>query len=362
MTGIPILFTETSIGKLALKNRLAVAPMTRVSASSEGLATDDMIRYYTRFARGGYGLLITEGVYPDVRHSQGYLYQPGIANDAQAHAWRKVIESVHAEGAKIFVQLMHAGALSQGSHWSTETIGPSAVQPVGEQMSFYRGEGRYPVPREITPGEITQLIQDFADAAARAKAIGFDGVEIHGANGYILDQFLTDYSNQRADRYGGATENRVRLLVEVSEAVRQAVGPQFPVGIRISQGKVNDFVHKWTHGEGDAKVIFGNLGKAGLDYIHVTEYDANQPAFGSGPALVELAKRYTGLPIIANGQLEEPAKAAALLATGTSDVIALGKGALANPNWPQKVMRNEPLTEFDYDLLTPLAHIKPSEI
>lgn len=362
MTSTPILFTETSIGKLALKNRLAVAPMTRISASAEGLATDDMTRYYTRFARGGYGLLITEGVYPDVRHSQGYLYQPGIGNDAQARAWRKVIEGVHAEGAKIFVQLMHAGALSQGSHWSTETIGPSAVQPVGEQMSFYRGKGAYPIPREITPDEITQLIQDFADAAARAKAVGFDGIEIHGANGYILDQFLTAYTNQREDRYGGATENRVRLLVEVSQAVRHAVGPEFPVGIRISQGKVNDFVHKWGNGVDDASVIFGNLGKAGLDYIHVTEYDATQPGFGTGPALVELAKRYAGLPIIANGQLEEPAKAAALLATGTVDVIALGKGALADRDWPQKVLRNEPLTEFDNALLQPLAHIKPSEI
>ena len=119
-----------------MKNRLAVAPMTRVSASAEGLATDDMMRYYARFARGGYGLLITEGVYPDVRHSQGYLNQPGIGNDAQASAWRKVIEGVHAEGAKIFVQLMHAGALSQGSHWSTETIGPSAVQPVGKHPAI----------------------------------------------------------------------------------------------------------------------------------------------------------------------------------------------------------------------------------
>ena len=362
MTSAPHLFTETSIGKLALKNRLAVAPMTRVSASADGFANDDMMRYYARFARGGYGLLITEGVYPDVRYSQGYLNQPGIANDAQASAWRKVIEGVHAEGAKIFVQLMHAGALSQGSHWSTETIGPSAVQPVGKQMSFYRGEGAYPIAREITADEITQLIQDFADAAARAKAVGFDGIEIHGANGYLLDQFLTAYSNQREDRYGGATENRVRLLVEVSQAVRKAVGPQFPVGIRISQGKVNDFVHKWANGEDDARVIFGNLGKVGLDYIHVTEHDATQPAFGTGPTLVELAKRYAGLPIIANGQLEEPVKAAALLATGTVDVIALGKGALADPDWPQKVLRNEPLTEFDYALLQPLANIKPSEV
>lgn len=362
MSDTSMLFTETTIGKLTLKNRIAVAPMTRVSATDDGRPTEDMVRYYARFARGGFGLLITEGVYPDQLHSQGYLYQPGIANDTQANAWRAVADAVHEEGASIFMQLMHAGALSQGNHWIAETIGPSGVQPVGEQMGFYRGEGAYPIPREISTGEIAQLIQDFAAAASRAQAAGFDGVEIHGANGYILDQFLTDYTNARTDGYGGSTANRVRLLVEVSQAVRQAVGPEFPVGIRISQGKVNDFHHKWANGEDDARVIFGQLAKAGLDYIHVTEHDAAKPAFGTGPTLAELAKRHGGLPVIANGKLEDPGKAAALLASGAVDVIALGKGALSNRDWAHKVMQGEPLVAFDGGVLQPLAHIKPSEL
>jgi 2,4-dienoyl-CoA reductase-like NADH-dependent reductase (Old Yellow Enzyme family) len=357
-----ILYTEAGIGAVALKNRIAVAPMTRTSASDDGLATDDMARYYARFARGGYSLVITEGTYPDLRHSQGYLFQPGIANDAQAQAWRKVIDAVHAEGGKIFIQLMHAGALSQGSHWSKETVAPSAVPPVGSQLSFYRGEGPYPVPRELSADEISQLIRDFAAAAGRAKAVGFDGVEIHGANGYVLDQFLTSYTNQRKDAYGGSTQNRVRLLVEVSEAVRREVGPDFAVGIRISQGKVNDFEHKWADRQQDAKIIFESLAKAGLDYIHITEFDAMQPAFGEGETLVALARRYGKLPVIANGQLGDHDKAAALVASGDATIITLGKTALANPDWPARIAKAAPIVEFDFGILQPLAHIKESEL
>jgi len=362
MAADSILTTQTRIGTLTLKNRIAVAPMTRISATEDGRATEDMVRYYARFARGGYGLVITEGAYPDLRYSQGYLYQPGIANDAQVEAWRRVVDAVHAEGAKIFVQLMHAGALSQGNHWEKGSVAPSGVQPVGEQLGFYRGEGAYPMPRAIEADEIRQLIADFAAAAVRAKAAGFDGVEIHGANGYILDQFLTSYTNQRQDQYGGATENRVRLLVDVSEAVRRAVGPDYPVGIRISQGKVNDFQHKWANGEEDARTIFGALGRAGLDFIHVTEHDATEPAFGSGPTLAELAKRHGGLPVIANGKLGDHDKAAAFVETGHADVITLGKAALANPDWPKRVAMEEELADFDSGVLMPLAHIKESEL
>jgi 2,4-dienoyl-CoA reductase-like NADH-dependent reductase (Old Yellow Enzyme family) len=357
-----ILYTQASIGKITLKNRIAVAPMTRTSATEDGLATDDMARYYARFARGGYSLVITEGAYPDLRHGQGYLYQPGIANDVQADAWRKVVEAVHAEGGKIFMQLMHAGALSQGNHWSTETVGPSAVQPVGKQLGFYRGEGPYPAPKAMALDDIARLTGDFAAAAGRAKAAGFDGVEIHGANGYILDQFLTSYTNQRTDAYGGSTQNRVRLLVEVSEAVRREVGADYTVGIRISQGKVNDYDHKWAGGEQDAKIIFESLAKASLDFIHITEFDAAKPAFGKGETLVALARRYGKLPVIANGQLGEHDKAAALVDSGDAAIVTLGKTALANPDWPTRIANAAPVAEFDYGILQPLAHIKESEL
>jgi 2,4-dienoyl-CoA reductase-like NADH-dependent reductase (Old Yellow Enzyme family) len=244
-------------------------------------------------------------------------------------------------GGKIFVQLMHAGALSQGNRFLKETLGPSAIQPKGEQMKFYGGDGPFQVPKEATKEEITEVLRGFVNSAKRAKEVGFDGIEIHGANGYILDQFLTDYTNQRNDEYGETTENRVRLLVEVTKAVREAVGQDYTLGIRISQGKVNDYTHKWADKEKDAEIIFGQLGKAGLDYIHVTEYEAWQPAFPEGegtkatdsafgyggPSLAALAKKYGSLPVIANGGLEDPKRAAEIIAKGEADFITLGKGA-----------------------------------
>ena len=358
--------TPVQLGRLALKNRIAVAPMTRISATEDGHATENMVRYYQGFAAGGFGLVITEGVYPDLAHSQGYLYQPGIGDEAQAQSWKPVAEAVHGAGAKIIMQLMHAGALSQGNHWARETVAPSAVQPKGEQLGFYRGQGPYPMPREITEQEIAGVIQAFAAAALRARKAGFDGVEVHGANGYLLDQFLTDYANGRKDRYGGSTENRVRLLVEVVEAVRAAVGPDFLVGIRISQGKVNDYHHKWANGQQDAEIIFSRVAAAGADYIHTTEFDAQASAFGEansdGDTLAGYAKRFGKLPVIANGQLGTPDAADAVLARGGADIVALGKSALANRDWPRRAVDGVAFEELDAGLLQPLAHIKSSEV
>jgi 2,4-dienoyl-CoA reductase-like NADH-dependent reductase (Old Yellow Enzyme family) len=155
---------------------------------------------------------------------------------------------------------MHAGALSQGNRFRDTTVGPSPVQPKGEQMTFYHGKGRYALLSAITETQIADAVADFAESAGRAVGVaGFDAIEIHGANGYLLDQFLTDYANTRADRWGGAPQNRMRLILETFKAVRAKVGSGVPVGIRISQGKVNDYHHKWADAEQDAEIIFGSL-------------------------------------------------------------------------------------------------------
>lgn len=359
----PSLFSEIEIGRLKLKNRVGVAPMTRVSATDDGQATDIMLKYYESFARGGYGLLITEGAYPDEAYSQGYLNQSGMANDKHAAAWKKVNDAVHQAGAKMIVQLMHAGAQGQGNTYKDQFIAPSTVPAKGEKLPIYVGEGPYDQPKEMTKEDIQDVIRGFAEAAKRAKDAGFDGAEIHGANGYLLDQFLTDYMNQRTDEYGGSTENRVRLLIEVVEAVRQTVGSDFVVGIRISQGKVSDYHHKWAGAEKDAEIIFSRLSQAGVNYIHVTEYDATRPAFeGTELSLAALAKKYGTVPVIANGNLEDPEKAEQLLAKGEADLITLGKGALANHDWPQRVAKGQALQEFNPEILGPKANIKEQEI
>ena len=351
-----LLSAPLALGTLQLRNRIAVAPMTRVSASAEGLATAQMADYYGSFAAGDFGLVTTEGIYTDEAWSQGYLFQPGLANAAQRDAWRPVVDAVHRHGAAFVAQLMHAGALSQGNRFRDDTRGPSAVRPKGAQMAFYRGGGAYPVPLAMSEAEIAQAIDGFVHAAQRARDAGFDGVEIHGANGYLLDQFLTEGVNLRQDGYGGLVLGRLRLIRDTVLAVRQALGSDFTLGLRISQGKVNDFTHKWR-GEAEATEIFGALGELPFDYLHITEFEAWQSAFGTGPSLAALARRQAGLPVMANGSLHEPARAAALLADGVADLVSLGRGALTHADWPLRVQQGAPLDAFDRDMLAPLADL-----
>lgn len=363
-TKYPELFSGITINGVELKNRIALAPMTRTSAEEDGVPSKMMLSYYRRYAKGGFSLLISEGTYPDEAFSQGYLNQPGIANPEHIKGWRLITDAVHREGAKMFCQLMHAGALSQGNIYSRKTKAPSGVVPKGEQLGFYGGEGAYPTPEEMSREDIEQAKQGFVKAALNAREAGFDGVEIHGANGYLLDQFLTDYTNTRKDEYGGSAENRVRLLVEVCRAVREKVGKDFPVGIRISQAKVNDYDHKWKAGEKDAEIIFSQLGNSGLDFIHVTEYKADGPAFEEeGPSLASLAKKWGKLPVLANGNINTPQLAEDVISSHSIDVVAVGKAALANKEWPLKAAQDEDLEAFEPGkFFNPDAKIKEFEL
>ncbi|HWV11520.1 MAG TPA: NADH:flavin oxidoreductase [Pseudomonas sp.] len=357
------ILTPFDIGNLHLRNCLAVAPMTRVSATEQGLATDTMARYYERFAKGGFGLVITEGLYTDQRFAQGYAFQPGLSDDEQALAWRAVTDRVHAAQGTLFAQLMHAGALNQGNRFMAHSAAPSAVRPKGTQMAFYYGQGQYPVPQAMSDEDIADAIDGFARSAKRAMTLsGFDGIEIHGANGYLLDQFLTDYTNQRDDRWGGEVRQRLNLTLEVVKAVRQAVG-SVPLGVRISQSKVNDYTHKWAEGDAGAEVIFGSLADAGVDFIHVTEFEAWAPAFPGGrDSLVSLARRFAPqVALIANGGLNDPERAAQARRDG-ANIVALGKAALANPDWPKRLTNGQPLADFDPAILGPIANIKDSEL
>lgn len=358
------LFAPVKLGQVQLQNRVALAPMTRVSATYTGEATEAMAAYYERFALGGFGLLITEGIYTDTAFSQGNLFQPGLALPEHTFSWKKVTKRVHERGAKMFAQLMHAGPQYQGSRYRAVPIGPSAVRARGEQLEMYRGSGPYPVPTEMTYEQITKTVRGFAQAALRAREAGFDGVEIHGANGYLIDAFLTPYLNHRDDEYGGSARNRVRFAVEVCQAVRAAVGPEMAVGIRVSQGKVSDNHYKWEGGLDDAQVIFAALGKTGIDFIHTTEYRAMAQAFeGTTESLASLAKKFGQVAIIANGHLDDPADATELIRTGTADIVAIGKPALANRDWPKRVFARERLEgDIDKSVFGPIANIKAWEL
>lgn len=361
---MPSILTTFAINNVPLANRLAVAPMTRVSATASGFPTQAMHDYYLRFAEGGFGLVITEGLYTDETFSQGYRFQPGLANQQQALAWAGITQALQAHGAKVFAQLMHAGALSQGNRFCDHPVAPSAVQPRGEQMSGYYGEGRYQTPRQISPGEITEVIQGFVGSAVRAVQVsGFDGVEIHAANGYLLDQFLCPHTNLRQDSRGGDIHARASLLVDILRAVRTQLGTKVPVGIRISQGKVNDPAYKWPGGMADAQVIFSALMRAGADFIHVTEPAALRPAFAEGDhSLVALARRFAPkVAIIANGGLGSAECADRALQDG-ADLVAQGKAALSNPDLPQVYACAGRSRPFDATILGPIANIKASEL
>lgn len=364
------LFAPNTFAQQTVKNRFALSPMTRINADEDGTPTEKMKSYYSSFAKNDFGLIITEGTYIDEEYSQTYFNQPGITNEKHINGWKQIIDSVHAFDSKIIIQIQHAGALSQGNYYQTKTLGPSAIQPKGSQLEFYNGNGPYQIPIPASKEHLDKVIGSFAQAALNAKIAGADGVEIHGANGYLLDQFLTDYTNQRSDQYGGSTQNRVLLLTQVIDAVRESVGNDFVVGIRISQGKVNDYFHKWD-GDQDANIIFTALASTSLDYIHITEFKVSDPAFSDhqytrfdkGSSLTYIAKTITNLPIVANGQIDSLESSIQTIEHDRADMIAIGKAALANHDFVKKIQAGSPLDAFDAEkILRPLANLKDFEL
>ncbi|MEV6908549.1 NADH:flavin oxidoreductase [Amycolatopsis sp. NPDC051071] len=351
--------TPVALGALALRNRYAVAPMTRVSAQPDGTPTGEMADYYAEYARGGFGLVISEGTYTDTAASQGYLNQPGLAREEHVAGWRVVTAGVRAAGGRMIAQLMHAGAISQGNPHQSHNVGPSAVQPRREMMPAYGGSGPWPAPKELTTAEIDDVVAGFAAAAERARQAGFDGVEVHGANGYLLDQFLTDYTNRRTDEYGGSVADRIRLTARVVTAVAEAV-PDLLTGVRLSQTKVNDFTYRWPGGRADAEVIFAAVADAGADFLHIASEGRNwleTAKLDDGSTITALAREVTGLPVIANGGMHDLAQAREVLSGGHADVLSLGHGALANPDLPARVAAEEPLAEFDRAMVSPMVTV-----
>lgn len=358
----PILCEVELFGR-TLRNRLAVAPMSRVSATDDGLATDRMKRYYREFARGGFGIVITEGTYTDDDASQGYDQQPGIANQQQEWSWAPVARAIREAGSLAIMQLMHAGALSQRQSRAGRTIAPSAIQPLGEMMSEYGGSGPYRLPAAMTATDLAQVRHNFVAAAARARRAGFQGVEIHAANGYLLDQFITQYTNLRDDEYGESPSARLRYPAEIVAAVRDSLPADFVVGVRVSEAKVNDFNYRWRGGATEATTYFTALAKAGASYIHMAGEGRGfrESISGGQEPLTALARRITGLPVIANGGLHDPDLADAVIRGGHADLIAIGRAALATPDWPLKIAKGEPVVPFDHGMISPSASIENTD-
>lgn len=358
MAKISNLFSESKIDGLTIANRLVVAPMTRVSATANGVPTDVMKNHYKDYSKGGWGLIITEGTYIDQKFSQGYKNQPGIANKRQIENWRKIVNAVHETNTPIFMQLIHAGGLIQENIYKKKGIAPSATELLGKMLPHYYGEGKFPVPKEITKEQIAETVIAFAKAAKNAMEAGFDGIEIHGANGYLLDQFLTVFSNQRNDEYGGNLENRIRFHCEVLQSVLDAIKGKIPVGIRISQTKVNNFEYQWPGAEKDASFIFKKIKSIAPSYIHISTHKGLEPVWNTEHSLAHYAKKYFEGKVIACGGLHNPVKAANLLKNNEADFAAVGKGAIANPSLPNDIRYNKAQKEFEPEMIKPLATIE----
>lgn len=359
-----ILTDQIPLGTRKLRNRVLLAPMTRVSAEVDGTVSQRIVDYYRVFAHGGFSALITEGVFIDHTYSPGYKNQPGLVTDAHVESWQAVTSAVHDEGALIFAQLMHAGPQSQGDVFGYGALGPSTTSSPGEQLAMYGKTGPYPQPEHATTQQLQEIIETFVHSALRARDAGFDGVEIHGANGYLLDAFLTDYLNDRDDEYGGSAEARVKLTVDVCRAVREAVGSDLIVGVRISQAKVSDPHHKWSGGPAEAESIFTELGTADLDFIHTSEHRALAPAFADDPrTLAAFAKQFGNTTVIANGHLDTPDLAAQLVTAGDADAVAIGKSALSNRDWVRRAQSGDEIAEpFVVTKFGKLATVKDWEL
>ena len=332
---MPTLFDPIAIGDLELPNRIFMAPLTRNRSSGPGRVPNLMMRdYYVQ--RASAGLIISEAT-SVAQTGVGYPSTPGVWSREQIDGWRRITRDVHAAGGRILLQLWHVGRVSDPSyHDGALPVAPSAIAPKG-RVSLLRPERPYAVPRALETEEIAGVVEAFRTGALNARAAGFDGVEIHGANGYLLDQFLQDGSNKRADRYGGSVENRARLMLEVTDAVVAAWGPG-RVGMHLApRGDAHDM------GDSNLPATFGyvarELGKRKIAFLCARE-SLKEPRLGP-----ELKKAFGGVYVANEGFT--PESAAATLAAGEADAVAFGKLFIANPDLPRRIALNSHLNPWN---------------
>lgn len=331
---MPTLFDPLRLGDLVLPNRVVMAPLTRLRAGPTQIPNALMADYYAQ--RASAGLLITEGV-PVTPQGVGYQGVPGIWSQEQVEGWKQVTKAVHDKGGRIFMQIWHVGRISDPSfHGGELPVAPSAIAAKGH-VSLLRPERPYPTPRALTTDEVAGVVEAFRKGAENAKAAGFDGVEIHGANGYLLDQFLQDGSNQRTDRYGGSIENRARLMLEVADAAASVFGPG-RVGMHLAPR-----ADSHSMGDSDLAATFGYVAKAlgerGIAFICAREYD------GPDSLAAELKKAFGGVYIV--NEKFTAATAQAALDAGKADAVAFGKAYIANPDLVERLRLGAPLNDSD---------------
>lgn len=337
------LLTPYSKGTLQLKNHLVMAPMTR-SRAINNLPNELMVTYYTQ--RSGAGLIITEGTAPSP-NALGYSRIPGIFSNEQTAAWKAITDAIHAAGSKIFVQLMHTGRIGHPANLpaGARLVGPSTVKAAGEIWTDASGLQAYPAPYALTDKDVEAVIAEHVNAARNAIAAGFDGVELHGANGYLVEQFLNPHVNTRTDAWGGSVANRTRFAIRVVQAMAAAIGAD-KVGVRFSPystlGDLAPYDEQEVHET--YALLSTELNNVGIAYLHIgVSTTIPQKTFDA------IRQGFNGTIILCNGLTPETAEAA--LHAGFADVVAFGRSFLANPDLDKRIATGAALNQPDYTTL-----------
>ncbi|MGE7958303.1 alkene reductase [Pseudomonas sp. NPDC089530] len=327
-------FEPVRLGRYTLSNRLVMAPMTRSRAQYDGTPGELGATYYAQ--RASVGLIVAEGTQPS-DDGQGYLTTPGIYTDAHVAGWKKITDAVHAKGGHIFIQLMHAGRMSHPDNTPhhRQGVAPSAIAP-GAGMFTATGMQDIPQPRALTTAEVRQTVQDFRHAARRAVEAGADGVEIHGANAYLVHQFFAPSANARSDQYGGSIENRARFAIEVAQAIAEEIGAD-RTAIRLSPGMALWGIDEGAEGPELYRYLVAELDKLGLAYVHLMH-------LGDEALLADIRKLWRSALIVNRpGRARE--QSGADLAAGLADLESYGAMVLANPDFVERLKADAPMNE-----------------
>ncbi len=326
------MFTPFKAGEIELANRIVMAPLTRSRAQAEGVVGALQVEYYGQ--RASAGLIISEGTSSSA-DGLGYARTPGLYSEEQIEAWRKVTDAVHGKGGKIFVQLMHTGRIGHplNKPAGTRVVGPSAIAAPGDIWTDAAGMQPMPVPHELSEAEIAEVVREFGQASRNAQAAGFDGIELHAANGYLPSQFLSSNTNQRTDAYGGSVQRRARFVLEVYDALA-AAWSNGRVGVRVSPGGAFNYILDAdpiaTH-----TYLASELGKRNAAFLHVIRQEDFQPAdkrFDSWQVL----KEAFGGTLIANGGIE-PEEGKRLIESGAAELVSFGRAYISNPDLPARI-------------------------
>lgn len=338
------IFSRYNLRDLELKNRIIMSPMTR-SRAIDNIPNDLMAKYYKQ--RADAGLIITEGTAP-CPNALGYPRIPGIYSKSQTEGWKNITDAVHSKDGKIFIQLMHTGRVSHPENMKpgSKIIAPSAVGMSGEMYTDTKGMQPFPVPQEMSLQDIEQVQDEFIKAAQNAIEAGFNGVELHGANGYLIDQFINPASNHRNDDYGGSMKNRCRFVIEVAQKVAGAIGAE-KTGIRLSPYGVFNDMTVFDDVEQTYEYLAGALGKSKLAYIHIIDQSFMGSPQVPESVIFKIRKAFDDTIIFSGGLDKE--KAETILSEDKADLVAFGRAILANPDLVYKMKNDLPLNNPDED-------------